>query len=53
MQNVLHRSETVIEPCTEKESFFIYILSDVCACVRVSERESDDVYMTHKQVYVQ
>lgn len=48
--NVLHRSQTVIEPFTVS---LFYILSGVSVyvCARVSER--DDVYMIHKQVYVQ
>lgn len=52
--NVLHRSPTVSEPFTESESFLYIIWSEcvsVYVCARVSER--DDVYMIHKQVYVQ
>lgn len=47
--NVLHRSQTVIEPCTENESFF-YMYSWVFVCLR--ERKIY-VHMTHEQVYVQ
>lgn len=52
--NVLRRSQTVIEPFTESESFLYIIWSEcvsVYVCALVSER--DDVYMIHKQVYVQ
>lgn len=37
--NVLRRSQTVIEPCTEIESFFYIILSGLCVCVYESEKD--------------
>lgn len=37
--NVLRRSQTVIEPCTENESFFYIILSGLCVCLCVRGRE--------------
>lgn len=37
--NVLRRSQTVIEPCTEIESFFYIILSGLCVCVYEGEKD--------------
>lgn len=37
--NVLRRSQTVIESCTENESFFYITLSGVCVCVYEGEKD--------------
>lgn len=51
--DVLRRSQTVIEPCTEKESLFLYNLEwSVCVFVCTRERKIY-VHMTHECADVQ
>lgn len=50
--NVPCRSQTVIEPCTENESFLYNLECFVCVFVCMWERKIY-VHMTHEQVYVQ